>query len=224
MLSRQSILSGAYHQAFSDVPEDILWPLEKIHASLNETMESRPKDGEVWLFAYGSLLWNPLFEYADRRVATLSGWHRSFCLRTIAGRASVEAPGRMLSLERGGESAGVILRLPDEGLNDELRMIWVREMVTGAYRPTWAKVTLTNGQELTALAFVAETSHPHHENNSEAAVVAPIISAASGALGTNLDYVRKLHQALRQNNLHDAYIDALIAEIDNRAARQPASM
>lgn len=116
VLSRKLILSGAYLQAFASALGDTLWPLERIEASLNQTLEKRPRNTDVWLFGYGSLLWNPLFEFDAREIATLHGWHRSFCLRVVAGRGSVEAPGRMLSLEPGGSTTGVALRLPKESL------------------------------------------------------------------------------------------------------------
>jgi glutathione-specific gamma-glutamylcyclotransferase len=117
MITRKSIQSGIYLQSFASCPGEVLWTQEKIDVSLSETLQSRPADGEIWLFGYGSLIWNPLFEYDAREVATLHGWHRSFCLRAIAGRGSPDAPGRMLSLEPGGFTRGVALRLPEVGLD-----------------------------------------------------------------------------------------------------------
>jgi cation transport protein ChaC len=222
VLSRKSILSGAYLEAFAGVPEDILWSLEKIDASLGLAMKSRPAKGEVWLFGYGSLIWNPLFEYVSRERATLHGWHRSFCLRTIGGRGTAEAPGRMLSLEPGGFTVGVALRLPKESIDDELRMIWIREMVTGAYSPTWADVTLVDERKIKALVFVADPSHPYHESNSDVSHIAPLISAASGPIGTNVDYVRKLQSSLLNCNMPDPYVNALAAELDRLSAAKNA--
>ena len=220
MLSRKLILSGAYLQAFANVPSDILWTLEKIDASRAKTMESRPMDGDVWLFGYGSLIWNPLFEYEAKEVAMLHGWHRSFCLRTIAGRGCEETPGRMLSLEPGGFASGVALRLPKDKVDEELRIIWIREMVTGAYTPTWADVTLPDGRQITALAFVADPSHPYYESNSDVPHIARFIAAASGPMGTNADYVQKLQSALVDCNVKDSYIENLAAELTRLSADQ----
>lgn len=214
MLSRKHILSGAYHEAFASALGDVLWPLEKIEESLNDTLAARPNSGEVWLFGYGSLIWNPLFEFDSRAVGTLHGWHRSFCLRVVAGRGSVQRPGRMLSLEPGGYTGGVLLRLPTDKVFDELRIIWIREMVAGAYVPTWADVRLEDGRGINALVFVANPTHPLHEPDSDIARIASIISQASGEIGPNSDYVRKLQSSLLDYDMQDPYVDALVEELD----------
>jgi glutathione-specific gamma-glutamylcyclotransferase len=219
VLSRELILSGAFLEAFASVPDNIRWPLEKINESLSDALAKRPANDEVWLFGYGSLIWNPLFEHDAQEIATLNGWHRSFCLRIIAGRASVESPGRMLSIEPGGSVKGVALRLPKEGLAEELQMIWIREMVTGAYSPIWEDVTLAGEKQINALVFTANPSYAHHELNSEVSNIAPLICAASGPIGTNADYVRKLHSALHEHDIPDPYVDALIDELNLIAAR-----
>ncbi|MGY2491814.1 gamma-glutamylcyclotransferase [Cupriavidus sp. CP313] len=87
--------------ASASIPDDMAWPLARIQQSLDQTMQARTPESDVCVFAAGSLIWNPGFSYAQRRVATLEGWRRSFCLRLIAGRATPEAPGRMLALEPG---------------------------------------------------------------------------------------------------------------------------
>jgi cation transport protein ChaC len=222
VLSRKLILSGAYHEAFASALGDILWPLEKIEASLNDTLAVRPAGGEVWLFGYGSLIWNPLFEFDSRTVGTLHGWHRSFCLRIVAGRGSVQTPGRMLSLEPGGSTSGVLLRLPADKVLDELRIIWIREMVAGAYIPMWADVRLADGRQINALVFVANPTHPFHEPDSDIARIASIISRASGQIGPNSDYVRKLQASLLDYDMRDPYVDALVGELNRLDIAQRA--
>jgi hypothetical protein len=114
MLNRNAICSGAYLDSFDSLPGEMLWSLAQIDASLAQTLRQRPSDGDVWVFAYGSLMWNPISEFDCRRIATLHGWHRSFCIRLIAGRGTPEQPGRMLALEPGGSTQGVALRLSSE--------------------------------------------------------------------------------------------------------------
>ncbi|MGF6779280.1 gamma-glutamylcyclotransferase [Paraburkholderia sp. GAS334] len=214
MMTRKSILSGTYLRSFADCLSEVLWTQEQIDQSLSETLKSRPANGEVWLFGYGSLIWNPLFEYDAREIATLQGWQRSFCLRVIAGRGTRETPGRMLSLEPGGSTRGVALRLPAANLDEELRLVWTREMLTGAYTPTWADVALDNGRLLKALAFVANPAHPFYESNTQVLHIAPFVAAASGLLGSNVDYVRRLQSALLNCDIKDPYIDQLATELD----------
>jgi glutathione-specific gamma-glutamylcyclotransferase len=223
MLNRNAIRSGAYLDSFDSLPEGLLWTQARIDASLARTLAARPDPhGDVWIFAYGSLLWNPISEFDCRRTATLHGWHRSFCIRLIAGRGTPEHPGRMLALEPGGSTQGAALRLRGAALADELRILWTREMVTGAYQPTWSRVTLDDGTQLTAIAFVAEPDHLHYENDATAHAIAPLIASASGLFGTNAEYVYKLKAALNDAGLADTYIDELAAEL-TRIAGQACS-
>jgi cation transport protein ChaC len=211
MFTRETISSGAYLGSF-DLPDDIIWSQDRIDASLAETLRARPSGGEdddVWVFAYGSLMWNPLLDFDRREVATLHGWRRSFCLRMIAGRGSLQAPGRMLGLEAGGASHGVALRLRAATLEDELRMLWIREMVAGSYRPTWVSLVLRDGAAVRGIAFVADTSRPQFEADSRVEAIAPLIASAAGVFGTNAEYVHKLECALAECNLADLYVVAL---------------
>lgn len=116
-------------------------------------LSRRVDDEPIWLFAYGSLICNPLFEFEERVGATLNGWRRSFCVRLVVARGSHEKPGRMLALEPGGIVQGLALRLPQEHAERELRMIWMHEMVSGIYQPDWADVSLEDGRTVAAEAL-----------------------------------------------------------------------
>ena len=94
-------------------------------------------DQDVWVFGYGSLMWNPAFHHVELRPARLHGWHRSFCLWNTFGRGSPEKPGLMLALQPGGACAGVALRIAADAVPSELGVLWNREMLTGAYLPRW---------------------------------------------------------------------------------------
>jgi glutathione-specific gamma-glutamylcyclotransferase len=218
MLTREAINSGAYLEHFESLPN--LWTTERIQNSLAETMQARPVDAtDTWIFAYGSLMWNPMIEFDKRRIATLHGWHRSFCLRMIVGRGSHDGPGRMLALRPGGDTHGVALKLPEVTLDEELRLIWIREMVLGSYRPTWASVTLDDGTETHAIAFVADESRDQFEPDSRVATVAPLIGTATGKLGSNTEYLLKLREALVECGLRDAYVEELCNEIERLSCR-----
>jgi cation transport protein ChaC len=209
MLNRTAISSGRYLEHFNDLPEHIRWSPEQIERSMRETLDLRPDTSDLWFFGYGSLIWNPVCKFEARSRAILRGWHRSFCLRIVAGRASAFAPGRMLSLKPGGITEGIAFRLPATGLVEELRLLWIREMPTGAYLPTWSTVTLLDGSVATALTFVARQEHPLYEQDASVLSVAPFIATASGSLGTNADYLFKLKAALVEWRVSDDYVDAL---------------
>ena len=137
MLTRDFLRAADCKTAFGDIDESLLWSAEQRAASLAATLACRPDDGPVWIFGYGSLMWNPALEFDESCTGTLTGWHRAFCLRLTAGRGTACQPGRMLALKEGGRTTGVAYRLPDTTLEDELTLLWKREMITGCYMPNW---------------------------------------------------------------------------------------
>ncbi|MCP3710475.1 gamma-glutamylcyclotransferase [Paraburkholderia sp. CNPSo 3274] len=214
MLNRDAIRSGAFLESFSHLPPEILWTQAQIAQSLAETMAKRPAGDEVWVFGYGSLMWNPLSRFDQRASATLHGWRRSFCIRLFGGRGTPQRPGRMLALERGGDTQGVVLRLNAATLDEELHILWTREMLTGAYTPAWTTVTLATGEKRHALAFVANTCPRQYEADSSPATVARQIAQAHGPLGSNAEYVFQLRQALADCALTDAYIEEIAQALE----------
>ncbi|MDR3399555.1 MAG: gamma-glutamylcyclotransferase [Pandoraea sp.] len=212
MLTRQAIHSGAYFESFEASPNR--WTIERIESSLKETLARRPGRGnDVWIFAYGSLMWNPAVKFDARRVASLDNWHRAFCLRMEAGRATAERPGRMLALRPGGSTQGLALRLAADTLDEELRLVWVREMVLGSYRPTWVSLALEGGETVDGIAFVADESRDQYESDASVATVAPLIHQAHGRFGSNAEYLSKLHAALHAWGLRDPYVQTLESRV-----------
>ncbi len=219
ILTRSALCSGDYLGRIG-LPIERVWTRENIEKSLAATLADRPA-GDVWVFAYGSLMWNPLLTFEERKLATLKDWHRSFCLKAVAGRGNPVLPGRMLALEAGAETKGVALRLHEDLLAEELRLLWTREMVAGDYQPVWTSVGLADGRTASAIAFVANTSSPHYDADASVATVAPIISAASGSFGSNAEYVCHLDFALADCGITDHYVEALVAELKLLSASAP---
>lgn len=209
ILDRQNLSSGAFFNAFKDVPGIEWWSEARVEASMQEVLAQRPARAPVWLFAYGSLIWNPVCEFEESQLATLDGWQRSFCIRLVLARGSIEQPGRMLALEPGHRTQGVALRLREGNLEQELRMVWMREMVGGMYRPQWSSITFKDGRTAQAIIFTANKDSPLYEVHVVPEAIAPIIAQARGSLGSNRDYVLHLDQALRQHGIDDEYVSAL---------------
>lgn len=205
MYTRESIHSGAWLGTLA-LPKALVWTRAQIDASLAATMRARPPGEDIWVFAYGSLMWNPLLTFDRRDVATLHGWRRSFCLRMVAGRASSDVPGRMLALEQGGTTQGVALRLTSVHLEEDLQVLWVREMIAGSYVPTWASLALADGSRVTGIVFVANTTGIQYERDASVESVASIVAVAKGSFGSNAEYVHKLDRALFDCGLRDEYI------------------
>ena len=221
LLTRQALQDGSYLRSFSDLPGQPRWSRQRILASLDAALAQRPAGQPVWLFAYGSLIWNPLFHFAEREHATLQGWQRRFCMRLHAGRGSQQQPGRMLALDRGGHCTGVAFRLAEQGLRDELALVWIREMPYGSYRIIWGELALADGRSVRALAFVANPAQCQYEADASIKTVAPLIAHAQGALGRNADYLLQLEETLATHDLHDPYVTALATAV--RAERNGGS-
>lgn len=212
-MSRDTFCLKAFLKAFDSVPEGLAWSMDRIKESLLGTLSEREPNSGMWVFAAGSLMWNPGVAYEQRCVATLEGYRRSFCLRMIAGRGSQELPGRMLALESGGMTHGVAYRLQESLLQDALLALWRREMVMGSYIPHWLRVTLQDNTHVAAIVFVANVDRPQYQSDSTVSVIAPLIARAFGPLGSNVDYVRRLKRALDDEGIVDTYVDELHVEL-----------
>jgi cation transport protein ChaC len=180
--------------------------------SLTQTLAAKPKGAGWWVFAYGSLLWNPLFPFIEARPAILRGLHRRFCLYSMASRGTRDAPGLVLGLDRGGACTGVVYRLPGPAAIDELHLLWRREMVTGSYRPKWVRVR-SHDRHFVALAFTVRHDHPQYAGRLPPDTEARIIANAAGAFGSSLDYLERTRVALVTHGIIDPYLEAIAAKV-----------
>lgn len=178
---------------------------EDLEHSRRTLFRDRPR-GDVWVFAYGSLIWNPLFGYAERVSARIHGYHRELCLRSILGRGSLDRPGLVLGLDRGGSCHGLAYRLPSAEADDDLRLLWRREMVVGSYRPRWVRAS-AGGREVDALAFVVNRHHPHYAGRVSEADIVETLLTARGAWGTSHAYFLQTLEGLRTHGIFDRHLE-----------------
>ncbi len=184
-----------------------MWSEDRLQDSLDRVLRIAPS-GDVWIFAYGSLIWNPLFPVAEERVARVHGFHRAFCIWSRIGRGSPDRPGLVLGLDRGGNCRGVALRLEEQDVRDELAMIWRREMITGAYRPTWVKATTTEGL-VDAIAFVADRKAESYAGDLSEDAVVGILRSGAGFLGTCAEYLAQTTAGLAARGIRDEGLQRL---------------
>jgi hypothetical protein len=138
VLTRAMLEDGGLLRMVAETSPDLpVLSAEERAASLAATLRKRPAGDGVWLFAYGSLIWNPAIAFAERRFARINGWHRAFCLSTVAGRGTPDAPGLVLGLDRGGACTGAAFRVAEADIETELALLWQREMLSGSYAPRW---------------------------------------------------------------------------------------
>ncbi|SFA99630.1 cation transport protein ChaC [Poseidonocella pacifica] len=164
----------------------------------------------MWVFGYGSLLWNPGFEPAERRLATLPGYSRSFCMRSIHHRGTPENPGLVLALDEaeGAACEGVALRVRPGEEDPVLTYLRERELVSSAYLERHARVNLDDGRSVEALAYVIDPEHVQYcDLTLEEQAVA--IAGAVGGRGPNPDYLYNTAAHLRDLGIEDADLNWL---------------
>ncbi len=183
---------------------------EELDASVDALLKEIGPDADPWVFGYGSLVWNPIMNFSERRLATLRGYHRRFCLWSHIGRGTKEQPGLVLGLDRGGCCRGVSYRLPHYIAREELQLLWRREMAVGSYVPRWIRVVDENdGSEHRAIAFVVNREHPSYTGKLPQEVVVKAIACARGKVGSSADYLMHTVESLITHGIRDEHLIAL---------------
>jgi cation transport protein ChaC len=189
----------------------IAWSEAKLARSVDATLAANPR-GDVWVFGYGSLIWNPLLHFAEKRNAKIYGLHRSFCLWSRVNRGTPEAPGLVLGLDQGGDCAGVVYRVERSRAREEFLLMWRREMSTGAYIPKWIKARTPAGT-VPALCFVIDHRLPSYAGRLDPGAAAHTIHSAAGLYGPCIDYFDNTAQGLTEHGIVDAEMSAVGAAL-----------
>ena len=169
---------------------------------------------ELRVFGYGSLMWRPDFPYLDIVPASLHGYHRAFCIRSTHYRGTVERPGLVLGLDRGGMCHGRMFRVAPEHAQGAADALHLREMVTGVYEPRWLKVRLENDRIATALAYVADRRHPQYAGKLDVAEIARRIRAAIGLNGSNVEYLKNTVAHLEEMGIHEGRLHQVLRQVE----------
>ncbi len=183
---------------------------DELAASLACALKDWDGKRDLWLFGYGSLIWNPGMPVAESIHARVNGYHRGLYLWSRVNRGTPEQPGLVLALDRGGSCTGVAFRLAGETARAHLEVLWQREMAMGSYRPHWLPCRLADGRCVPALAFVMRRDVATYTGKLPDAVVKAVFGCARGRYGTTLDYVSRTVQALRESGMPDRALEALL--------------
>lgn len=165
----------------------------------------------LWLFAYGSLLWDPGFEPTESVRARLDGYRRSFCLWSFHYRGTEERPGLVLALDEEERACcdGLALRPSPEEAERVLEEVRGRELVSDAYEERRVPLRLEDGRVVDGVAFVVRRGHRQHacvDHETQARTIA----AAKGERGPNMDYLANTAAELRRIGLPDPEIESLL--------------
>jgi cation transport protein ChaC len=193
---------------------------EARRASLKAIRESVPAGSDAWVFGYGSLMWNPAINVVESRKAHVRGYHRMFCLTLHVGRGAPDMPGLMLGMDRGGSCTGVAHRIAAGEVESELSILWMREMLSGAYEPRWVNADVESQGRTRALTFVINRYHPRYEGAIDEHEAARRIAGAVGPLGTNRDYLYRTVKHLAVLGIEDGPMHSLEAKV-RQLANEP---
>jgi glutathione-specific gamma-glutamylcyclotransferase len=191
--------------------------LEDHLATWTRLAAEEPGLTDVWIFAYGSLIWKPACEVTDVDIGLLRGWHRAFCLGwNTRWRGSEENPGLMLALDRGGACKGVLYRLPSQTLEENIVKLFEREMAwkPSAFPPRWVNVAASHGN-VRAITFCVNRSSGRYVTGLTPHEVAAVLAKAAGSRGSMAEYLYATVSHLEEMGLHDTHLwklQELVAE------------
>ncbi len=198
---RDFIHSKGYEKVLSDY--ELIKERKKI-------LPSTKKHANLYVFAYGSLLWNPTIEFETQIKGKIFGYHRSFCMLTKLGRGSLNNPGLMLGLDKGGSCQGLLYKLKKNNKIKNIDILFKREMVTRAYTPRLLRAFLENGKIVTAIAFTVDKRHKNYFSDKSPKTKAKMISKASGFLGSCNEYFINTSKSLKELNIFDKEINNIL--------------
>ncbi|MEQ8965967.1 MAG: gamma-glutamylcyclotransferase [Azospirillaceae bacterium] len=223
VLTREALMNGALRAYIaSQHPDTPILSIEALHDSIDRTLADRPAvppgaggPDAVWVFGYGSLIWNPAFHHAESRLGRVHGWHRRFCLWTHMGRGTPENPGLMLGLDAGGSCTGLAYRVAPDTLREELFVIWQREMVTSSYRPIWVRVR-TGDLVIPAITFAIDRRTERYAGLVPEERVVETCATAEGALGNCAEYLFNTVDHLAEMGVVDRHLSHIRRRVEAR--------
>ena len=184
-------------------------PKEPPHAAL------MPAAGDLWVFGYGSLMWDPGFEHVAAEKARLHGYHRAFCMYSHRHRGTADRPGLVLALDRGGSCQGIAYRVHRDRADTVLAYLWEREMPRYAYLPRRLKASV-RGRTVDCVTFVADRTQPNYAGRLSAEAAAAVIAEAVGERGRNRDYLASTVRHLEELGIADGVIHQIWRIVEGR--------
>ena len=180
---------------------------------MNTQIEQNGAD--LWVFAYGSLMWRPGFEFLERRSARLVGAHRALCVYSFVHRGTPEKPGLVLGLDRGGTCRGIAYRVAAGKRETTLAYLRAREQVTMVYREVLRAVWLDDDpqQSVHALCYVVDRGHAQYAGRLSLDDQLHYARQGHGSSGACRDYVLAAVKELEEQGYRDPTLHRLAEQL-----------
>ena len=166
---------------------------------------------DLWIYGYGSLMWNPGFPYVEAYPALIHGYHRSLCVRSTGYRGSPDSPGLVLGLDLGGSCCGRAFRVVAKHVNATMAYLDEREQVTKVYCPHFIDAQLNDGRTVAAYTYVVRREHEQyvHLTTDEQA---HLVAHGKGDRGTALDYLASTIEHIDELGISDSPLHEVLAK------------
>jgi glutathione-specific gamma-glutamylcyclotransferase len=176
--------------------------------------------GDLWVFGYGSLMWQPGFPYLERVSARLIGLHRALCVLSFVHRGTPERPGLVLGLDRGGMCRGVAYRVAAAQRAETVDYLRSREQVTSVYLETMRQIELEDAvkRRVRALCYIVDRSHVQYAGRLTHAESLHHVRQGHGRSGPNRDYVLETVRALEALGYRETDLHVLAEELGNQGS------
>jgi cation transport protein ChaC len=181
-------------------------------------IEDDNKD-DLWVFGYGSLIWQPGFEFEDSALAWVYGYHRALCIFSHVHRGTPQQPGLVLGLDQGGSCQGVAFRIAKTHRDKTLAYLRDRELVTSVYLEKTLRLHFADGDSAFGLAYVADQTHCQYAGRLSIEEMTRMIAEGVGINGDNPAYVRNTYEHLQRLNIHDEELKEIVYRLDERSCR-----
>lgn len=182
-----------------------------------------PRDEDIWVFAYGSLMWRPGFDFVERVPARLIGAHRALCVYSHVHRGTPEKPGLVLGLDHGGSCRGVAFRVAAAAREATVAYLREREQATSVYVEALRSVWLDGSPErrVGALCYLIDRSHAQYAGRLSLEQQLHFVRQGHGRSGRNPDYVIETVKALEALGCYDRDLQLLTERLKGGHARVP---
>ena len=173
--------------------------------------------GDIWVFAYGSLMWHPNFEYEEKCRAHLNGYHRALCIYSVEYRGTAEKPGLVFGLDTGGSCKGMAFRVLGRNASAIIDYLENREMITNVYCPSWEPVELTSDDpdsptHTKAYIFVADTTHAQYAGKLSDDEIVRLVNQGYGKTGPCIEYLQNTLDHLKELGIEDPSLARIITK------------
>ena len=173
---------------------------------------------EFWVFGYGSLMWNPGFEFDERSKALIYGYRRSLCVRSWVHRGTEQNPGLVLGLDRGGSCRGMAFSVAPENWEEVIEYLRARELVTNVYLERKVPLLLADGRAVKAVTYVVDRAHRQYAGALDALEAARVVDRAEGQSGPNDAYVFNTLAHLKEMGIRDHWLEQVVGEVERLRA------